>query len=84
LLSKDEKLVEGLAQRLQQDASGQVLAAYERAFEHLMMQSQRRLREPLAKEEHFLHEAIAEMAEHAKRVVKCYWEQCHQRHGMGL
>lgn len=76
--------MEGLAQRLQQDTSGQVLAVYEAAFENLIAQAQRRLREPLAKEEHLLHKTIAEMAENAQRVVKCYWEQCHQRHSMGL
>lgn len=69
--------MEGLAQRLQQDASGQVLAVYENAFESLMVQAQRRLREPLAKEEYLLHKTIAEMAENAQRVVRCYWEQCY-------
>lgn len=81
---EDEKGVEGLAQRLQQDTSGQVLAMYESAFENLMAHAQRCLREPLAKEEYLLHKTIAEMAENAQRVVKCYWEQCHQRHSMGL
>jgi len=81
---EEEKGMEGLAQRLQQDTSGQVMALYENAFETLMTQAQCRLREPLAKDEYLLNKTIAVMAENAQRVVKCYWEQCHQRHSMGL
>lgn len=77
--NKQESLVEGLAQLLQKDTTGQVLADYESNFENLMIQAQSRLRTPLTSEECLLNKAMVEITECAQRVIRCYWDQCHQR-----
>lgn len=75
---KQESLVAGLAQLLRQDATGQVLADYESTFENLMTKAQSRLRTPLTSDECLLNKTIVEIAECAQRVIRCYWEKCHQ------
>lgn len=73
--NQQESLVEGLAQRLKKDPTGQMLADYESNFENLMTQAQSRLRTPLTSDECLLNKTIVEIAECAQRVIRCYWEQ---------
>lgn len=76
---EQDALVSALAKKLQEDATGQLLAEYCDAFDRLITAMQIRLREPLAPHAFLLNKTALDITEQAKAVIVRYWEQHHYR-----